>query len=138
VSSVPDVFAELLAEAEARLETGGIPEDWGDELKLAEGEHFSGRFRGTVVDTKWDPPRDVFLLAGPHGRLFFLRSRAMLASEFREADPSVGDAVVIVRGPDANGKNGAYHVYSVRSRPSAAAMPEAKATQLGPDDDLPF
>ena len=84
-------FTELLAEAEARLDDQGVPEHFGEELVLAEGEEYTGRSRGEDLDRAFDPPRIVYLLADLDGTRRFLRSRTMLERQMREAEPAVGD-----------------------------------------------
>ena len=66
-------FDVLLAEAEARLDQEAVPEHLGTEITLAEGEHWTGTYRGGDIDDGFDPPRAVVLLTELDGELRFLR-----------------------------------------------------------------
>jgi hypothetical protein len=90
-------FTALLREAEARVGDEGLPEHFGEELLLAEGESYSGRYRGEDYDARYDPPRLVYLLADLDWTPHFIRARAMLERQMREAEPAHGDYVVLVR-----------------------------------------
>jgi hypothetical protein len=124
-------FAELLAEAEAHLDDQGVPDHFGTELTLAEGESWSGRYRGEDEDRAFDPPRGVYLLAEPDGTPYFLRRRAMLERQMRDAEPAVGDYLAVVRGADSVTKAGnTLQTWGVSSRPCPDPLPEvAKAAE---------
>jgi hypothetical protein len=139
-------FAELLAEAEARLDEQGVPDHFGEELTLAEGESWSGRFRGKDEDRAFDPPRPVYLLAELDGTPYFLRRRTMLERQMREAEPAVGDYLAVVRGADGVTKAGnSLQTWGVSSRPCSDPLPEtSEAGEGGGEDeaaeadDIPF
>jgi hypothetical protein len=137
-------FSALLAEAEANLDDQGVPDHFGTELTLAEGESWSGRYRGEDEDRAFDPPRGVYLLADPDGTSYFLRRRAMLERQMRDAEPAVGDYLAVVRGADSSTKTGnTLQTWGVSSRPcpdplpevATAAEPEAAAAASGEDAD---
>ena len=140
----------MLADAEQRLEYDGLPEEYGENVELAEGESFTGRYRGTTLDNAWDPPREVYLLLDRDGENRYIRERAVLKREMQQAAPTPGDWIVIIRGEDGTTKDGnMFHRYAVRARlcgeplpeqsaPSRKAEPAAPQGPLGDDDDLPF
>jgi hypothetical protein len=99
-------FTALLAEAEARLDDSGVPEHFGEEETPAEGETYTGRYRGEDLDRAFDPPRTVYLLADLDGTRRFIRARTVLERQMREAAPAVGDYVAIVRGQDGETRSG--------------------------------
>jgi hypothetical protein len=143
-----DVFEQLLADAQARLEASE-PEEWGEELDLAEHEQFLGRYLGEEVSP--DTNRAVVLLLAPAAEVsdlsqstipVFIRQRAMLRSELDRVRPKRGDFIVIARGADRQGKENAYHTYAVACAPCSAPLPEpAVATAAGGsggEDGIPF
>jgi len=107
----------MLAEAEEASADVLRPKHFGYEVELAEGEHYSGRYRGRDVDPAFDRP--VYLLLDTEGEPCFIRSRTVLEREFETKRPSEGDRLVIVRGEDGEGQRGTYHRYGLAVRPFA-------------------
>jgi hypothetical protein len=141
-----DPFDELRAEADATLEEAAIPEHWGTEVKLAEGEEFGGRFRRTEVDDRWDTPRSVYLLLDRDGQLCFLRGgRKVLDRQMEKASPGEGDWILVKRGEDGVNPSGqTYFNYAVKTRPCTDPLPAERMLESGAgglpelDDDIPF
>jgi hypothetical protein len=128
-------YADLAVEAEQRLDDQGVPEHWGVELLLSEGEQFAGRFRASEIDHNFKPPRPVFLLLEPTGAPCFIRSRTVLEREMAEVEP--GDHLVILRGQDTETRQGnTLQMYGVAHRPGSEPLPNGGAPAT--DDDIPF
>ena len=132
-------FTELLAEAEERLDDQGMPPHFGLEESPAEGETYTGRYRGEDVDENFDPPRVVYLLSDLDGTQRFIRSRTMLERSMRQAAPAIGDYLAIVRGQDSETKNGnTLQMWAVSSSPCTDPLPEVDgevAAPPAPEDD---
>ena len=143
-----NVAEQLLTEAQARLEANE-PEEWGEELDLAEHEQFLGRYLDREVSPVTN--REVVLLLAPVAGVSdlaqstipaFIRERAMLRSELDRVRPKLGDLIVIARGVDRQGKENAYHTYAVACTPCSAPLPEPAAAIAagggGSEDGIPF
>jgi hypothetical protein len=126
------VFDKLSQQAEERLEEAEAeaPAEWGEELELAEGEKFFGRFLDTTAHPATQ--RTVRLLLAPDKTSTWYRDRTVLTSEMDRVRPQRGDYIVIARGDDKEGKSGPYHLYAVAVAPCADPLPE------GVSDDIPF
>jgi hypothetical protein len=130
-------FDDLLREAEDAADESELPKDAGEEITLAEGERWVGRFRREDVDTTYGEPRAIFLLTDRDGNDCFIRGRTMLENQMRKAAPEAGDAVAIVRREDGQNKEGqAFHRHIVKSRPFEEPSVELPAG--GQTDDPPF
>jgi hypothetical protein len=137
---VSDFFDDLRRETEEAADESGLPEDAGDEVTLAEGENWTGRFRRQDADTSYGEPRAIYLLTDPEGNNRFIRGRTVLDNQMSAAAPAAGDALAIVRSEDGQNKEGqAFFRFTVRSRPYEEPGPEpAPSSQLGPDDEFPY
>jgi hypothetical protein len=123
------IIGELAAAADEQL-NAAEPAEWGEEIDLAEGERFFGRFLGE--DTSRLNGRTVFLLLAPEEGVTdlskstvpcFIRERTMLRSEFDRTRPTRGDFIVIARGEDREGRNGPYYTYAVATAPCSEPLP---------------
>jgi hypothetical protein len=140
---------DLLNEARRRLQELEEAEgdELGDRVDLQPGEHFAGRYRGEVtMMTKDGDSVPVVGLWGEDGRARFHYKNASLVSELDDVRPSVGDALVIVRGEDREYESGGelrrMHRYSVATRPCSDPLPGSTTPPQGvaviDDADLPF
>jgi hypothetical protein len=125
---------ELIRRAQERSEGAVAPEEWGEIVELEEdGGVFVGRYLGSALDERWDPPRTLYLLLGEDGARGYMPARFRLEQEMGRV--SVGETVAMYRGPDVETKSGnTVHTYGVESEPNKEPLPEAAA----PDSDLPF
>ena len=134
-------FSELAAEVEERLDQPVVPPHFGEELVLAEGETYQGRYRGRDLDPNVD--REVFLLVDVDtGVLRFIRERTSLVAEIEKVNATKGDYIVIGRGQDGEAKKADWNPpqrYRVAVRASTSPLPGASApeeeAELG---DIPF
>jgi hypothetical protein len=137
---VTDFLDDLRREAEEAAEESGLPEDAGDEITLAEGENWIGRFRRQDSDSSYGEPRAIYLLTDREGNDGFIRGRTMLDNQMSAAAPAAGDAIAIVRSEDGQNREGqAFFRFTVRSRPYEEPHAEEPASnQLGSDEELPY
>ena len=135
-----DFFDDLRRETEEAADESGLPEDAGDEITLAEGENWIGRFRRQDADSSYGEPRAIYLLTDREGNDCFIRGRRVLDNQMSAAAPTAGDALAIVRSEDGQNKEGqAFFRFTVRSRPyEEPPAEEPVSSQLGPDDEPPY
>jgi hypothetical protein len=135
-------WEELLAEAAERLseqEERDIGEA-GDQIEFSDDSpHFMGRWRGIgQLETKRGPV-DVYLLWDTIGERRFAFQHSQLVREIEEADPKIGDEVLILRGAprsfEKDGEQRTVYPYAVRSRPCFEPLPGGGVPG---DDDIPF
>ena len=81
-------FDDLLRETEEAVDESGLPEDAGDEITLAEGENWIGRFRRQDADSSYGEPRAIYLLTDREGNDCFMRGRTMLDNQMSAAAPA--------------------------------------------------
>jgi hypothetical protein len=134
---------DLLQQARTRLQE--LEEQAGDELgdrvELAVGEHFRGRYRGSLQMRNREG--DVFAvlgLWGEDGRARFHYMNAALRLEMDTLAPlEVGAEVVLVRGEDKtfekDGQMRTMHRYALAARPCSDPLPGSASQD---DDDIPF
>lgn len=140
--SVDETLKALVEEVDEKLDATEPPE-WGEEVELAEGERFIGRYLNEKVSPVTD--RAVFLFLAPEPGEppaqakvpCFMRERTVLRSEFDRVRPAKGDLTVIARGDDREGKSNSYHVYAVACAPCSEPLPEP-TTGESATDDIPF
>ena len=113
---------ELIARARERAETSPVPEEWGYRIKLEEGDHFAGRWRGETVDDKNTDddgkPKRIFLFWDGDDAACFSRTYAALAREIDRVQPTIGCTIVIYRGGDYVGQQGAGDSFGVATEPN--------------------
>jgi hypothetical protein len=139
--SVDETLEALVAEVDEKLDATEPPE-WGEEVELAEGERFIGRYLDEAVSPETNRP--VFLLLAPDAgepptkakTPCFIRERTVLRSEFDRARAASGDLIVIARGEDREGKENTYHNYAVASAPCSEPLPQPTTGEA--DSDIPF
>jgi hypothetical protein len=130
-------FDDLLHEAEDAADESELPKDAGEEITLAEGERWVGRFRREAVDTTYGEPRVIFLLTDRDGNDCFIRGRTMLENQMKKAAPAPSDGLAIVRREDGVNKDGqGFHRHIVKSRPFEE--PSAELPAAGQTDEPPF
>jgi hypothetical protein len=138
---VTDFFDDLLRETEEAADESELPKDVGEEITLAEGERWVGRFRREDVDNTYGEPRAIYLLTDREGADCFIRGRTMLENQMKKAAPADGDALAIIRREDGQNNQGqAFFRFIVKARPFPKE-PDAElpaGSQLGPDDGPPF
>jgi hypothetical protein len=137
-----DLIEQLGREAEARLDASE-PKEWGEEIDLAEGEKFFGRYLGEEISSVTSRGVLVALARteedGWNGPPCFMRIRTMLQSELDRARPSRGDYLVVARGADREGKQNAYYTYAVVAAPCSDPLPgQPAAGGAAGDDGIPF
>jgi hypothetical protein len=144
---------DLLEQARERLrelEETAVDE-LGDRIELQPGQHFLGKWRTDEVSmrTKDGETFTVYGLWDVEGKPRFHYRNAALVVEIEANRPSVGDAIVIVRGEDrefeVDGEKRTVHRYAVRCRSSSIPLPALSATESdqtagggGRQDDIPF
>jgi len=131
------LFERLSRQADERLEeiNASAPKEWGEEIELAIGERWFGRYLGDARHPVHE--RTVRLLFAPEARRCFMRDRTVLTSEFERVRPTMGDYIVIARGEDGNGPKGGYHIYAVVPAPCPDPLPEGSGGGASPDE-IPF
>lgn len=143
---------DLLQEAKERLQQqedeDQVGDDLGDQIELGVGEHFHGRWRGDdgTMQTR-DGAVSVYLLWDQDGGRHFHYKNARLVQEIDDLRPTVGDEVLILRGPDVEftakgGETRTMYRFAVRARPCPDPLPAGRPTSAvasgSPDDDFPF
>jgi hypothetical protein len=132
-----EIVKQLGAEVDGKLDATE-PQGWGEEIDLAEGEKFYGRFIETAISPVTN--REVVRACartdeGWGGPPVFIRGRTVLLSELDRVRPQHGDYIVIARGDNREGANGPYHMYAVAVAPCPDPMPDSASD---PDSDIPF
>jgi hypothetical protein len=131
ITSVEGVSDHLIARARARAEAPSVPPTWGYPVQLAEGEHFTGRWRAETTDPDNERPRYLFWNAV--GEQCFMRNYKALDREVKNAAPKLGDMVVVYRGADyPTEHDNPGQTYGVVVEPCSEPLPESAA------DDIPF
>jgi hypothetical protein len=140
VSGEDEIIAQLSLQLDEQLDAAE-PAVWGEEIKLAVGEKFFGRYLGEELSPETD--RAVFLLLAPDEGVndagastvpVFIRERTTLRSEVDKKQPKRGDIIGIGRGTDgtSSGSGNAYHRYAVTPVPCDKPLPEPAS------DDIPY
>lgn len=141
MTSDGDIADQLTMEVDERLDQKE-PEEWGEEVSLAEGEKFFGRFLDTQVSPVTDRPVLLALARNEDGSWngppVFLRVRTMLQSELDRVRPVRGDHIVVARGDDREGKENTYHWYALSAAPCPDPLPESAGGGAPKKDDIPF
>ena len=127
IDSSSELIEQLGREADEKLDASE-PEEWGEEVDLAEGEKFYGRYLGEEISPLTE--RAVLLVRarteedGWNGPPCFIRIRTMLQSELDRARPNRGDYLVVARGEDRQGKENAYYTFAVVAAPCPDPLPD--------------
>jgi hypothetical protein len=142
IDAAADLIEQLGREADEKL-GATEPTEWGEEIDLAEGEKFFGRYLGEEISPETN--RGVLLTLarteedGWNGPPCFIRIRTMLQSELDRARPSRGDYLVVARGEDREGKENVYFTFAVAAAPCPDPLPgQPAAGGAAGDNGIPF